>query len=465
MFYACAAHADISLLFKNDDGSTKWQHVANFSGSVLITLLSITAISLFFSFRRSRKANRALNEIRGVLEQRVMERTATLDKSNRLLTESNLALEGEIAHHKQTSKLLRGSEAYIKNILQSMPSMLIGLDDSLNVTQWNRCAEEITGIENSKAIGANLWGIYPTITIAPEQVRQVLTDNHPVTIKHSQRGQYYFDIRIFPLSGEIDSGVVILIDNVTARTLTENMLIQRDKMSSMGELAATMAHDIEIPLQAILEDMKIVQTGLNSEVEDSEKFQTLLADAEARGKQASRIINNLLEFSRSHGDEKRPADVTKIIDHSIELAKNTLSEPTGLKFQDIIIEREYEKNLPKIPAYVSELQQMFLSILRHACHAIGSIKHKDFTPKININIIECYDAIWIKIQHNGLGLTAEEQQEIFEPFFNASNNSNVEAEHRLSFSHFIVAEHHKGQIAITSDVNVGTTFHLQFQLK
>jgi len=465
--YTQSSHAGFIQYFKDEAGETKWQYVANFSSAVLIVLLSITVVTLFFSHRRASKANKALTEIRAVLEQRVLERTATLDKSNHLLVEANQALEGEIDQHKQTAMQLKASEAYLKNIMQSMPSMLIGLDDESNITQWNNCAEDITGVDYAHAVGKNLWEAYPTITISPEQVQDVIVSGIPSTIKHSQRGQYYFDIRIFPLQGQLSRGVVILVDNVTQRTLAENMLIQRDKMSSMGELASTMAYDIDIPLQGIIKDIEKTQASFeDANIAIPKSVQALLTDAVERGSQASSVIRNLLEFSRSNADKKQLEDIPEVIEHALELAKNTLSDPSGLRLQDVTIERRIEEKLPKLPCFVSELKQVFLSLIRHSVHALGKVTKDDFTPTIMIEAIECYDAIWIKVQHNGLGLTAEEQQDLFEPFVNSWPEKSVEAEpeNRLSFTHFIITEHHQGQIAITSDINVGTTFHIQLQL-
>ncbi len=465
---SASSHASFIQYFKDEHGDTKWQYVANFSSSVLIVALSIAIVTLFFSHRKQVKANRALKEIRNALEQRVLERTANLDESNQLLRESNTALEGEIEQHKNTSILLQASEAYIKNILQSMPSMLIGLDSELKITQWNRCAEEITGIDHEKARGANLWEIYPTITISPQQVKDVLVSGLSSTIKHSQRGQYYFDIRIFPLKGQLDNGVVVLVENVTQRTLAENMLIQRDKMSSMGELASTMAHDIASPLQAISEDLTTIRESVSIQDSniDRDKIDALLSDASERGSQVSSVINNLLEFARSHGDKKRTASMPEILEHSVNLAETTLSDPSGLRFQDIAVERNIEKDLPQIPCYIAEMQQVFLSLFRHCAHSLAKVEKSDFQPHIKVEISECYDAMWIKVAHNGLGLTAEEQQDIFEPFVSTwpHKSEPSEGENRLSFTHFIITDHHQGQLAITSDVNVGTTFHIQLQL-
>ncbi len=462
-------YAGIVGHFKDDEGHTDWQHVANWSSGILIILLSLTAITLFFSRRQTQQSNQALNTIRCELEQRVQERTATLDESNQLLKESNELLEGEITQHRETTARLKSSEGYISDILTSMPLMLIGLNERSEITQWNHQAEEITGIASSQALGENLWQAYPAITVTPDQISQAQQQKKPITIKHSQRGQYHFDITIYPLQDQVETGVVILIDDVTQHILAANMLIQRDKMSSMGELASTMAHDIDAPLQVILLDLKKAQAEfeLNQVVNPSQvtTLKELLSDASHQGQQALAVINNLLEFSHSRGGEKKQASIIDIIEHTLELAKDVISVPSGLHFKEIKIERYYDKDLPLIPCYIAELQQVFLSLFRHACHALGQVQEKDHCPTIKIQVIECYEALWVKVQHNGVGIDYEEQQYIFEPFFNDRvTDEDFDAGKRLSFSHFIITEQHRGQLAVTSDLNVGTTFHLELPL-
>lgn len=471
MLASCPATASIIPYFRLEDGHTNWQYVANWSSGIFIILLSITVVTLFFSRRQAHQANKALEIIRQELEQRVRERTATLDESNRLLQKANVLLQGEIVQHRETTSRLRSSEAYIKDVLSSMPLMLIGLTETGSITQWNRRAEEITGIPSAQALTKNLWQTYPTITLSRDQVKKALNDKKPVTIKHSQRGQYHFDITIYPLRNQAETDAVILIDDVTQHILTSNMLIQRDKMSSMGELAATMAHDINAPLQVILNDLQTAYRLLQKNPESlpwADNLTGLLEDADHQGQQALAVINNLLDFSKSRGGEKRLADIIEIIEHTIELANDVLSVPSGLRFREVTIERHYSQNLPEIPCYVSELQQVFLSLFRHACHALGQVNKPGHSPVIRIQIIVCYDMLWIKVQHNGLGISYEEQQYIFEPFFTnkagKSSADDYEAGKRLSFSHFIITEQHKGQLAVTSDMNVGTTFHIQLPL-
>jgi PAS domain-containing protein len=176
------AAADVFWFVRSEDGNTNWQYVANFSSSILIVALSITAIRLAFTRRAARRYNRDLEEIRAQLEDRVKERTATLDNANSLLQQSNQALEAEVTEHRDTTAKLRLSESYITSILRSMPLMLIGLNKNGEITQWNSRAEEISNLTSDKVLGKNLWQAYPTIAVTPEQIEQAQDEDKTVPL-------------------------------------------------------------------------------------------------------------------------------------------------------------------------------------------------------------------------------------------------------------------------------------------
>ncbi len=442
--------ASIADIFKDEQGRTKWQHVANFSGSVLIVLLTITLLGLLVSRIKLSARNKELREIKKDLEGTVRRRTEKLDRANRLL-------ESEVEEHKST-------QSYLQSILASMPSMLIGLNENSEITHWNRTAESITGFTDSQVLGKRLWDAYPSVTVDPQQVDKVFETREPEIIKHGQRGQYYFDITIYPLNGP-RPGVVLIIENVTQRSLAENMLIQRDKMASMGELAATMAYDINAPLRGILADVGQVADEI-AEKNILLDHQDLITDAIERGKQASAVINNLLAFSGAQRAEKKAADVVAILDHAIELAGDVLSGAGQVKFRDISLETQYQPELPKIDCYEAELQQVFLSLFRQAWQSFGDLEDASYAL-IRVSAREELDQLWVTIEHNGRCLTPEEQQEIFEPFVQHTTPVNpkpTEVNNRLSFSYFIVTEHHGGEMAVTSNVDSGSAFHMQFHL-
>ena len=462
LLYLTGLLGELVLLFKNDDGHTNWQHLANWSSGVFIILLSTTVTFLHFSRKEKEKANNELQAIKNNLENRVKQRTATLD-------ESNHRLQQEVNQHLETTTQLHVSEHYINSILKSLPSMLVGLDAKGKITQWNEKAEKYTGITAENAVGNDLWVTYPIITITREQVDAALTKSSPTTIRQSQRGLFHFDITIYPLHATGESGVVLLLDDVSKQVKSENKLIQKDKLSSMGELASSMAHDMNIPLQSMLNDINRIQqtvnrfTESNSDSVDLMDVSENLTDAIAQGERAGAIIDNLLGFANAQLDDKQTADLTDIMERSLSLAKDILCHPQGLNFRDVNVKKEYDDDLPKIKCHIAEIQQVFFSLLRHCFHSITAVNKEQYQPLIKIRALEGYDSLWLQISHNGVGLTSDEQQSIFEPYFsNHPLDSKDEANKRLSFPHFVVTEQHSGHMAVTSDIKLGTTFHMQF---
>ncbi len=460
-------NAGLLNVFKYEDGRTNWQYIANGGGGFLILLLTITAITLLISRRKLRQSNIELKEIKGKLEQRVEERTATLNDANK-------RLQAEIEKHKETSEQLRASESYIKNILESMPLTLIGLDKTGTITQWNKQAQLASGIAPEQALGKNLWRTLHSIYVTSEKVQEAINSNKPVSYRHNDRGRGHYEVIIYPLSGPTNTEVVILIDDVTKQVESENQLIHRDKMSSMGELASAMAHDINIPLNAIIKDISHIQHHLRHTLRPGEVLKEeaiapmnrLLLESIEQGQQAAGIIDNLIAFSRLHNTPKQPANMPELMDHTLELASEMLAAPEGMQFSDIHIVKDYQNPLQPLSCLAAELQQVFLSTLRHAFYAMTKVEQADYSPTIKIQIMECYDYLWVRIQHNGRGLTVQEQLSIFEPFFGTETleAEQYDASKRLSFPYFIVTEHHEGQMAVTSDIDVGTTFHMQFPM-
>jgi len=458
------SHASLLAPFREEDGSTKWQYVANFSSGVLIILLTIAAIVLFVTWRRARRYNLELEEIRSHLEVRVKDRTAKLEK--------------EVAEHVVTTQRLQASESYIQNILSSMPLALVGLNSDGTITQWNRRAEQLSNIKTADAIGRNLWSIYPDVTLRPDHVKHALDTGEATSLRYSQPGSYHMDITVYPLENYAEPGVVLLVDDVTRRVTTENLLIHHDKLASMGELATAMANDINTPLQAILFDLRsfhsILENGQllpsdSKQAGEVARLQNLLEHASENGRQVESVIRNLLQFARGRNAQAEQANVVDILEHSLTQASEALSLPQAIPFGKIRIERHFEHDIPLAPCHITELQQVFLSLFRHAYQAMAEkakAQGLDFVPTLKLYVGTSYDALSIRIQHNGIGLTSEEQMHLFEPYVHSAKVDQPEAaaDKRLSFAYFAITEQHRGHMAVTSDPQVGSTFHIQLEL-
>ncbi|MFT5708058.1 MAG: PAS domain S-box-containing protein [Oceanospirillaceae bacterium] len=406
------------------------------------------------------------------LEDRVVERTATLDKANQRLVESNQLLEKEVKQHLATSGQLLSSESYIKNILASMPLVLVSLDAKGIITQWNEKAEELSGIASTSAIGNNLWQVYPEIVLTWEQVALVIEKGESFTYPHRQRGVHFYDVTLYPLKGAGNQGVVILVNDVSKQKQAENMLIHNEKIASVTELASSMAHDINTPLQGMLLDLQSFQQLLEKSNDkqsidhvNAKKLQLLLSDASGRAETVASIVKNLLSFSRGRNEKKKQEQLTVLLDNAVMLAKDMLLLPGKLQFSGIKIECDYQKNLPLLYCYPTELQHVFLTLIRHACYALDEMDSKDQQPFIKISISKEVDSLWICLQHNGAILSDEEQISIFEPSLSVIlPQRDVDSRKRLSFSNFIITEQHQGRMAVTSDEENGTKFHIELLL-
>ncbi|MEH6445074.1 MAG: PAS domain S-box protein [Oceanospirillaceae bacterium] len=452
------AMADLSGLFKDEAGKTNWQHLANWSAVTLILSLAILLSSLFFAHRRLRKSNDQLHAIREGLEDRVAERTATLEK--------------EVNQHLTTSEQLLRSESYIKNILASMPLVLVSLDAKGIITQWNEKAEELSGIAATSAIGNNLWQVYPEIVLTWEQVALVIEKGESFTYPHRQRGVHFYDVTLYPLKGAGNQGVVILVNDVSKQKQAENMLVHNEKIASVTELASSMAHDINTPLQGMLLDLQSFQQLLAKSNDkqsidqvNADKLQLLLSDASGRADTVASIVKNLLSFSRGRNEKKQQQQLTLLVDNAVMLAKDMLLLPGKLQFSGIKIECDYQKNLPSLYCYPTELQHVFLTLIRHACYALDEMHVKEEQPFIKISINKEVDSLWICFQHNGAILSDEEQVSIFEPSMSVIlPQRDVDSQKRLSFANFIITEQHQGRMAVTSDEENGTKFHIELLL-
>lgn len=441
------AQADMFAVFREEDGSTKWQYVANTSASVLILTLLIVLFFLIRAHLRAVRANRALTEIKATLEDRVSRRTAVLQ---------------------ETTEQLRKREAYIASIVNSMPVMLIGLNRQRQITQWNTTAQTITGRPFEDVVGQDLWQAYSSITLTAEQVEQVFTSGETLELNHTQQGQYSFNITVYPIDSDPNTGIVILISDVTKQVNAENKVAERDKASAMGELASAMAYDIDQPINAIFDRVSSAREKIESAQLGKVK-DFLLQEVEVvrqSAHQAMAIAQNLLSVARSHRDAKQVVDLAPIMDRSIELATRLFQSPDSVSFGDIDIRRHYASSLPQVPCFPTELEQVFVRLLRNAFYAITAASQTpDFSPWINVEIGEFVDTVWIKVEHNGKGLTPDEQLDIFEPFFAISARpASCPVEQRLSYSYFIITKHHGGYMSVTSDKEHGTCFNIQLAL-
>jgi signal transduction histidine kinase len=280
-------------------------------------------------------------------------------------------------------------------------------------------------------------------------------------------------------------GAVLRIDDVTDQVKLEEMMIQSEKMMSIGGLAAGMAHEINNPLSGMMQNTQVVTSRLTREIEanirtaqelgiEFSKIKTYmehrnivncLESIHAAGVRAGQVVQNMLSFARQSSMEKGLHDIIGIIEHTLELASTDYSANDGFDLKTIKIETNYEPNLPPVQCEESKIQQVVLNLLKNSFQAFGQLSDRNnFEPCIKINVHRQNDKVQIEISDNGPGMEKDVQNQIFDPFF-TTKSSREGTGLGLFITHFIIVEDHKGQLELESAPGKGTTFKISLLTK
>ena len=235
-----------------------------------------------------------------------------------------------------------------------------------------------------------------------------------------------------------------LEEKIVERTLENQQmqaqLARSDKLSSLGQMAAGIAHEINNPMTGILLYANLIADDKNFPPDLDDDIRIVITETE----RCATIVKKLLDFSRTTKPENRWSSLNQIIEASLSLLEHQTL------FQNITIERNLKQNLPDIFGDAWQLEQVFINIILNAGQSIadaGSIK-------ITTGLAGDGKFIFAEIVDNGCGISAEELNKIFDPFFTTKQDSGTGL--GLSVSYGII-NNHGGNINVSSDVGSGTS--------
>jgi two-component system, NtrC family, sensor kinase len=245
-------------------------------------------------------------------------------------------------------------------------------------------------------------------------------------------------------------GRLIIMDDITERIELESQLSQADKLSSIGLLAAGVAHEVNTPLAVISSYAQMLSKQLQGDQQKS----ALLDKITRQTFRASEIVNNLLNFSRTNATEFQEVDVNRIIVETLTLLDHQF------KTAKVRIDEELAAHLPTIQGNAGRLQQVFLNLFLNAKDAMphgGTLRVATSNG----------DGVNVMISDTGTGIAQEHIQRIYDPFF-TTKVSPQDGQRRgtglgLSVTYGIIQEH-AGKIRVESSPAEGTTFYLEFPL-
>ncbi len=393
----------------------------------------------------------------------------------------NEKLAQEITIRKSVETQLTHTRSFLDNIIDSMPSALFTLDQNGFIIQCNQQAADWLAEERHPLVGKRLANYIDQLEILNDLLLESLEQNSVKKIERLRLslpiGDFPADITVYPLKDDTLKGLVIRIDDISQREKMEEVIMQTEKMKSVGGLAAGMAHEINNPLGAILQGVQNIQrrlniqSAVNQQVADDKqldlpameqyleqrqiyKFINNIQDA---GQRAASIVSNMLQFSRGNQQQLSETLVKELIDRTLTIARADLD----LKSIDIdLTSIEEGKTLYCIP---SEIEQVILNLLQNAAQALSDYQPPEQTPWapiIELDVHQDSSNTYIKVKDNGPGMNAETRRRIFEPFF-TTKDIGLGTGLGLSVSYFIITAHHHGQLDIESSPNMGACFTIR----
>jgi two-component system NtrC family sensor kinase len=358
---------------------------------------------------------------------------------------------------------------FSENIVESINVGILAVDLEDRVESWNTQVEQLTGIRREKALGRTLAELLPADLV--EQFTRVRGENgihhiYKFTLRPTAMPAGYINgfngrngaashgpkesmlnIAIAPLiSKNMEQiGRLIIFDDVTDRAELERRLVQADKLSSIGLLAAGVAHEVNTPLAVISTYAQM----LAKQVADDDQKSKLLEKIAKQTFRASEIVNSLLNFSRTSTTEFGEVSVNRVIQETLSLLEHQMVT-AGLE-----VRTSFDPTAPAIAGNPGKLQQVFLNLFINARDAMTSggvlevkTSHEE-DGGVQIDVID-----------SGHGIDPEHIHRIYDPFF-TTKGARKGTGLGLSVTYGIIQEH-GGAIKVFSRPGGGTRFHLEF---
>ena len=402
--------------------------------------------------------------------------------------QGSFAVITDVTERKRAEEGLQRLHNLLSSIINSMPSVLVGVDLEGKVTQWNKEAEKATGLRADEAQGRPPADLFPQLAGEMKKVRQVIKDRKPLkdakVPTHVNGEARFSDITVYPLMGIGVEGAVIRIDDVTERVRIEEIIIQTEKMMSVGGLAAGMAHEINNPLSAMLQSAQNVLRRTSSELEqnvrtarecgtdveticmylEKREIFRFLENIRASGVRASRIVANMLQFSRPSESKMVTVSLPALMDRTVELASSDYNLKKQYDFRHLEIVREYDPLLPEVLCIETEISQVLLNLLKNAAEALDRQKERADDPAIILRARPDGAMARIEVEDNGPGMAEMVRKRVFEPFFTTKEVGSGTGL-GLSVSYFIITNNHHGTMRVESVEGKGSKFIIELPIK
>jgi len=342
-----------------------------------------------------------------------------------------------------------------ENIVESINVGILAIDLDDRIESWNTQMEAMYALSRGEALGQSLRAVFPVeLCDALDKFRNASGVHNLYKFRLTTRAGELRTVNtaIAPLLSRdfVTVGRIILVDDITERVTLEAQLAQTDKLSSIGLLAAGVAHEINTPLAVISSYAQM----LSKQMRGDQRLGPVLEKITQQSFRAAEIANGLLNFSRTSTTEFRDTNLNQVIRDTLSLLEHQF------KTAQIDLELDLHPELPAIHGNAGKLQQVFLNLLLNAKEAMPGGGRLRVATLVNGHV----EAL---VSDSGSGIAPEHMKRIYDPFFTTKTAPRPGDKRGtglgLSVSYGIIQEH-AGKIHVESAIGAGTTFHLEFPL-
>jgi PAS domain S-box-containing protein len=406
----------------------------------------------------------------------------------------------DITRHRNAENALRAANLEIEQLIASLSSFLIVVSRDLFVVRWNARAQDIFGFSSEKVIGKHLTALeiaweWEAIAVGIQQCEQEFKPIYlnPLRFRRLNTSEGYLGMNISPIFGSEHtlSGYVLLGSDITERLTMERQLTQAQKLESIGQLAAGIAHEINTPMQYIGDNTSFLQQSFTQLIAALSEYQEILAAAEADSLQPDlirrvkeviqgvdvdylisevplaitqtlegiqrvvEIVSAMKGFSHPGVKKKTPVNINKALLDTLTVARNVWKYVATA-------ETDLDPDLPDVVCLPGEMNQVYLNIIVNAADAISDIMGDGSQGKGKITIQTRKEKDWveIRISDTGTGIPEEIRNRIFEPFFTTKKVGKGSGQ-GLAIAYDIVEIKHGGSLTFETRMGEGTTFFIR----
>jgi len=403
-------------------------------------------------------------------------RTADGDYLSSVDVELLLTLAGYVAIAIENASLYRSLQRKVEeyerlrefseNIVESINVGILAADLEDRVESWNTQIEQLSGVPRDHALGRKLAELFPReLADQFDRVRGQTGIHHiykfvlkPAVANGNGNGngngaparfrEATLNIAIAPLVSKDQQqiGRLIIFDDVTDRAELEQRLVQADKLSSIGLLAAGVAHEVNTPLAVISTYAQMLAKQVS---EDSQK--TVILDKIAKQTfRASEIVNSLLNFSRTSTTSFGNVNLNRVVQETLSLLDHQLQK-SGIQ-----VSTDFQGDLPAVHGNAGKLQQVFLNLFLNARDAMAA------GGKLEVRTSAEGSSARVEVADSGPGIAAEHLHRIYDPFF-TTKAARKGTGLGLSVTYGIIQEH-GGSIEVSNRPGGGARFRIELPL-